>query len=132
MNRTGGSTVSGSRSASLRSVDSFLEAKLHRPSAHEDSVDRGRLCDRLEHAVACPLVLVAAPAGFGKTTLIAQWLVTRRLPRATAWVSLDAGDNDPVRPVPADEGLANPATCVVASDIICMSETVVPESSATM
>jgi LuxR family maltose regulon positive regulatory protein len=97
MNRHGSSKVSGSRSASLRSVDSFLEAKLHRPSAHEDSVDRGRLYDRLDHAVACPLVLVAAPAGFGKTTLIAQWLVTRRLPRATAWVSLDAGDNDPVR-----------------------------------
>ena len=42
-----------------------------------------------------PVVLVAAPAGFGKTTLLTQW--TSRVHRATAWVTLDPGDDDPVR-----------------------------------
>ena len=42
------------------------------------------------------MVLVAAPAGFGKTTLVTQWLAGNRGPRATAWVSLDPHDNDPV------------------------------------
>jgi LuxR family maltose regulon positive regulatory protein len=77
-------------------VDSFLEAKLHGPPTHGDWVDRARLLDQFDREVARPLMLVAAPAGFGKTTLVAQWLNRRRSPRATAWVSLDAGDNDPV------------------------------------
>ena len=44
-----------------------------------------------------PVVLVAAPAGFGKTTLLTQWLATGEASRATAWVTLDPGDDDPVR-----------------------------------
>ncbi len=44
-----------------------------------------------------PVVLVAAPAGFGKTTLLTQWLAASDASRATAWVTLDSGDNDPVR-----------------------------------
>ena len=42
-------------------------------------------------------MLVAAPAGFGKTTLLTQWLATGDASRATAWVTLDPGDDDPVR-----------------------------------
>ncbi len=43
------------------------------------------------------MTLVAAPAGFGKTTLATQWLASNRGPRVAAWVSLDSRDNDPVR-----------------------------------
>jgi LuxR family maltose regulon positive regulatory protein len=83
--------------AVTRSVDPFLEAKLHHPPVREDWVDRARLLQQLDSATRCRVALVAAPAGYGKTTLVAQWLAGKHDPRATAWVSLDSGDNDPGR-----------------------------------
>jgi LuxR family maltose regulon positive regulatory protein len=53
------------------------------------------LIDRLEAELARKVTLISAPAGFGKTTLISEWLA--RQMRSIAWVALDAGDNDPVR-----------------------------------
>ena len=79
----------------LRSVDVFLEAKLHWPRVREGWVDRHRLLDLFDQATRRPVALVAAPAGYGKTTLASQWLASARGSRAAAWVSLDAGDNDP-------------------------------------
>ena len=58
-------------------------------------VARPRLIDRLDEGLHRKLTLVCAPAGFGKTTLLGGWLTA--LPRPTAWVSLDEGDNDPSR-----------------------------------
>ena len=81
-----------------QSVDSFLETKLHQPPVREEWVPRPRLVDQLERAVERPVVLIAAPAGYGKTTLVAQWLARHRAAgRAAAWVALDSGDNDPAR-----------------------------------
>ena len=80
---------------SRRSLDTLLEAKLHSTPTREDWVVRRRLVDRLDRAATRPVVLVAAPAGFGKTTLLTQW--TSQMGRATAWVTLDPGDDDPVR-----------------------------------
>ncbi len=77
-------------------VDSFLEPKLHPPPTREHWVERTRLLDRLDHATHQPVTLVAAPAGYGKTTLVSQWLARGSGPSA-AWISLDAGDNDPAR-----------------------------------
>lgn len=74
-------------------VDSFLEAKLHRPPRRDDWVPRDRLLEAMAQVCERPATLIAAPAGYGKTTLVAQWLDEAR-PRA-AWVSLDASDNDP-------------------------------------
>ena len=57
-----------------------------------------RLRDRLHHGLASKLMLVSAPAGFGKTTLLVDWMAAVAAPdgeTATAWLSLDAGDNDP-------------------------------------
>jgi LuxR family maltose regulon positive regulatory protein len=80
------------------SVDSFLDTKLQRPPSREAWVDRRRLLERLDEAAGHPVVLVAAPAGFGKTTVVAQWLSSSRSPGLpAAWLSLDAGDNDPGR-----------------------------------
>lgn len=59
-------------------------------------VERPELIQRLQESHA-KLLLVNAPAGYGKTTLIAQWRVSVRDGRSFAWVSLDAEDNDPVR-----------------------------------
>jgi LuxR family transcriptional regulator, maltose regulon positive regulatory protein len=56
---------------------------------------RPRLFTRLDEGQKRPLTLVAAPAGFGKTTLLSSWLAATG--RSVAWVSLDAGDNDPTR-----------------------------------
>jgi LuxR family maltose regulon positive regulatory protein len=58
-------------------------------------VPRQRLSARLDAGAAARLMLVSAPAGFGKTTLLAVWLATTRSDRAVAWVSLDHGDNQP-------------------------------------
>jgi len=59
-------------------------------------VERSRLIDELAHTTA-KLVLVDAPAGFGKTTLVAQWRSSPAEKRSFAWVSLDRGDSDPGR-----------------------------------
>ena len=75
-----------------------LATKLHVPEPRADLVSRPRLQVRLEEAGGAPtrLVLVCAPAGFGKTTVLSQWLARPGAggPGLVAWVSLDAGDND--------------------------------------
>ena len=77
---------------------SVLATKLHVPEPRADLVARARLQERLAPAAvdATRLVLVSAPAGFGKTTVLSQWLGRSgsSTPRHVAWVSLDAGDND--------------------------------------
>jgi LuxR family maltose regulon positive regulatory protein len=76
-------------------VDAFLEAKLHWPARRSDWLCRERLLARIQEACDHKVTLVAAPAGYGKTILLAQWLASAQ-PRA-AWISLDPGDNDPNR-----------------------------------
>ena len=73
-----------------------LETKLNIPRVRKDWIERGDLVDYLA-AVPSMLVLVNAPAGFGKTTLVAQWASSRAADRPFAWVSLEPGDNDPGR-----------------------------------
>lgn len=68
--------------------------KLKVPPRRANLVSRSRLFDMLERGVAHPLTLISAPAGFGKTTLIADWIHCRRGERQIAWVSLDADDDD--------------------------------------
>ncbi|MDQ3793994.1 MAG: helix-turn-helix transcriptional regulator, partial [Actinomycetota bacterium] len=72
-----------------------LRAKLYVPRSHPDAVPRPRLHERLEEGVRRELTVVSAPAGFGKTTLLAEWSRQSELP--VAWVSLDERDDDPVR-----------------------------------
>jgi LuxR family maltose regulon positive regulatory protein len=71
----------------------LLESKLHPPDARPGIVARTDLVGRLLDASAVPIISVVAPAGYGKTTLLAQWAACRE-PRV-AWVSVDVGDNDP-------------------------------------
>jgi ATP/maltotriose-dependent transcriptional regulator MalT len=75
--------------------DVLLATKLHVPQTRRGFVARPRLVDRLAQAQGGELTLVCAPAGFGKTALLADW--ARRDPRPVAWLSLDEGDDDPVR-----------------------------------
>jgi hypothetical protein len=75
----------------------LLETKLHVPRWRRSLVARPRLSDRLSRGAESALTLVSAPAGFGKTTLLAEWLaVAAAGGRAVAWLSLDQRDNDPV------------------------------------
>ena len=101
------------------------EAKLHRPPARSNWVRRDRLLAALDRAARRPVTIVTAPAGYGKTTLLAQWLAEPDRP-PTAWLSLDAGDDHPERlwshvaaalrragcavPEPGDRGIAGPAS----------------------
>ena len=75
----------------------LLATKLFHPRARPDLVRRPRLLAALDATLSVPLTLVAAPAGFGKTTLLASWLQARREagPPRDAWLALDADDNDP-------------------------------------
>src|SRR5215470_18976520 len=75
--------------------DVLLATKLHLPRPRPGFVPRPRLAVRLDEGLAHGLVLVCAPAGYGKTVALADW--ARRSGRPVAWLSLDAGDNDPVR-----------------------------------
>jgi LuxR family transcriptional regulator, maltose regulon positive regulatory protein len=75
--------------------DQLLATKLHVPQPRPGLVPRPRLLDRLAEGTARELMLVSTPAGFGKTTLLGDW--ARRSRQPVAWLSLDEGDNDPVR-----------------------------------
>src|SRR5262249_27969421 len=68
-------------------------SKLRRPEPPQGSVLRTALLEQLARDDRRPVVSVAAPAGYGKTTLLSQW--AERDDRAFAWVSIDERDNDP-------------------------------------
>ena len=87
------SVAAPSEAASERDV--LLATKLHVPRPRPDLVPRPRLAERLDEGLARGLMLVCAPAGYGKTVLLAGWV--RRGQQPVAWLSLDAGDNDPAR-----------------------------------
>ena len=73
----------------------LLETKLYIPRTRSALVARPRLVDAIRHGSANRLTVVVAPAGFGKTTLLADWLAdTTDGDRHIGWVSLDASEND--------------------------------------
>lgn len=73
----------------------LLATKLYIPPARPQRVPRARLIARMNEAVQGPLTLVCAPAGYGKTTLLSEWIPQNE--HCVTWVSLDEDDNDPVR-----------------------------------
>jgi LuxR family maltose regulon positive regulatory protein len=90
-------------------VHTLLETKLYVPRPRGSVVPRPRLTERLERGAAGRLLIVSAPAGFGKTTLLTEWLTAQRADgaeradgadrldqaeRRVAWLSLDAADNE--------------------------------------
>jgi LuxR family maltose regulon positive regulatory protein len=78
----------------------LLDTKLYLPRSPRGLVPRPRLRARLDRGAASTLMLVSAPAGFGKSTLLAEWLAAGPAAptdaRSAAWLSLDGGDNTPV------------------------------------
>lgn len=78
------------------SPDVLLETKLQAPRVRREWVQRPGLVRALDDCES-KLILVDAPAGYGKTTLLAQWGAEAAASRTFAWISLDRGDDDPTR-----------------------------------
>jgi LuxR family maltose regulon positive regulatory protein len=79
-------------------AQNVLVTKLQPPARRADAIGRPTLTSRLTVGPGTRLVLLSAPAGYGKTTLLAEWLGSAEIRRrACAWVSLDPADTDPVR-----------------------------------
>jgi LuxR family transcriptional regulator, maltose regulon positive regulatory protein len=86
-------------------LEQLLTTKLYIPPTRPQLVSRHRLNARLNEGVHSKLTLISAPAGFGKTTLISEWINNLRLDAAKenpiankiTWVSLDTSDHDPAR-----------------------------------
>ncbi|MFW6334146.1 MAG: hypothetical protein ACOC0W_02665 [Desulfosalsimonas sp.] len=72
--------------------DELLQTKIRIPPVQSRVMDRPHLKSRLDDALKSRLVMVSAPAGFGKTTLLANWAAGA--PNPPAWLSLDSDDND--------------------------------------
>ena len=70
---------------------SLLSTKFYVSHARPNGVSRPRLIERLNEGLHRKLTLISAPAGFGKTTLVSEWVAGRERP--VAWLSLDEGDN---------------------------------------
>src|SRR6266567_2757528 len=111
----------------------LLATKLHRPLPRAHLVRRPQLAARLTQGVMGALTLVSAPAGFGKTTLLAQWLAQSGMP--VAWLSLEAGDNEPVRflsYVIAALQTLDPQLGSVALTLLQMPQPAAPETVLTL
>ena len=77
-------------------IDPLREAKLRIPSTRTEWIVRPRLLNVIAAAVRSAVVLVAAPAGYGKTTVITQWAASDRA-GTVAWLTLTPADNEPIR-----------------------------------
>jgi LuxR family maltose regulon positive regulatory protein len=81
--------------SAVSDLDVLLATKLHVPGSNLGLVARPRLADQLDDGLERGLILACAPAGYGKTALLADW--ARRGRRPVAWLSLEVADNDPAR-----------------------------------
>jgi len=76
------------------SPDTVLKTKLFIPPLREETISRSRLIELINKNINKKVLLVSAPAGFGKSTLLAEWVAQTKLP--VAWISLDQTENDPI------------------------------------
>lgn len=88
-------------SPSQPTPSTLLLPKLRPPRPTASLLSRGHLLARLDEGLSRKLTLVLSPAGFGKTTLVSEWIAARDARNVSsppvAWISLDEGDNDPIR-----------------------------------
>src|SRR5512143_474008 len=76
----------------MHTTDPLIRTKLHLPYTRPGLVSRPRLLEQIAQGLCGPLTLVIAPAGFGKTTLVASCIASCGMP--VAWLSLDKNDNE--------------------------------------
>ncbi len=87
--------MTDSQKKPARIGDDLLKTKLAPPRLHPSVIQRKDLFNLLDKGLSKKLVLVTAPTGFGKTTLVVSWISARNF--AYAWLALDENDNDPIR-----------------------------------
>ena len=81
----------------LATAPDLLRTKLTPPPVRTDRIDRPRLVQLFSASLERRMLLVCAPAGYGKTTLLGEWLVSQADDEQSfGWFSLDEDDNDPV------------------------------------
>ncbi len=102
----------------------LLRTKFYIPPTHSKQIARPRLSDMISSGLDRALVLVSAPAGYGKTTLVSSWLKEKGIP--SAWLSLDAGDNDPIRFLQYLLAALVPIAPAIESDIFGMLQGIQP------
>ncbi|MGZ6223688.1 MAG: AAA family ATPase, partial [Syntrophales bacterium] len=98
MSKAGSSLASGETEKDQLSLEQgkhLLRTKFYVPPVRSLQVARPRLIDQINAGLERALILISAPAGYGKTTLVSRWLKETKI--ASAWLSLDNGDNDPIR-----------------------------------
>jgi LuxR family transcriptional regulator, maltose regulon positive regulatory protein len=88
------SAIDSSQNVPDNPLSRLLLSKFQIPRLRTRLVTRSHLTGRLQQGMEQAVILVSAPAGFGKTTLVAQWIAECGIP--TAWLSLSSEDNDPV------------------------------------
>ena len=74
----------------------LIATKLHPPAVRDQTIPREHLLEQLRRGSSRKLSLVACPAGFGKTTLLAEYCKAEAARKPVVWLTLDEGDNDPV------------------------------------
>src|SRR6266545_5943692 len=87
--------MSTGQKASPTRTNPLLHNKLMPPRLNSNVIRRDDLLSRLDLGLSRKLTIVAAPTGFGKTTLVSMWIASRQFP--SAWVTLDQNDNDATR-----------------------------------
>jgi LuxR family maltose regulon positive regulatory protein len=98
VSKAGSSLTRGEKENDLLSPEQskhLLRTKFYVPPIRSNEIARPRLIDLINGGLDRALILVSAPAGYGKTTLVSRWLKETGIP--SAWLSLDVGDNDPIR-----------------------------------
>jgi LuxR family transcriptional regulator, maltose regulon positive regulatory protein len=96
----------------MKTTSRILRAKLRPPRLGPDQLERPRLLAQLDRRLLERCILVCAPAGYGKTTLLAQWIERGEMP--AVWLSLDDGDDEPalfLEELVEAVGTANPGCC---------------------
>ncbi len=85
-------TLRDPTAATVGHPGSLIQTKLYRPRSGSDVIPRACLLERLNAGLSGNVTLISAPAGFGKTTLLAEWL--QMIEHDSAWLSLDTNDNE--------------------------------------
>ena len=96
----------------MKTTSRILRAKLRPPRLGPDRLERPRLLAQLDRGLLGQCILVCAAAGYGKTTLLSQWIERSEMP--SGWLSLDEGDDEPalfLEELVATLRMANPGCC---------------------
>ena len=106
---------------------SILATKIYVPLPRPKAILRSRLTDRLDDVLHRKLTLVSAPAGFGKSTLVSEWLASRKQP--AAWLSLDKEDGDRIRFLTYFASAIQAVAAAIGSDVVRVLQSPQPPST---